>query len=147
MNQSLPKEQTPSKTIIFVNQTLLFPNDLFFLMKRSFWGLTEADKYFSGQTKKKMGESMTEIHKSHRIKERKDPERNPMCYIHHSLIQLQGSEQLSSEGNSSSPFDGVSLMLFHMALQQMSRAPFYTHSPQKICKPSPPMFPNLGSMS
>lgn len=55
-----------------------------------------------------------------------------MCYIHHSFIQLQGFEQLSSEGNSSSPFYGVSLMLFHMALQEMSCAPFYTHFPQKI---------------
>lgn len=70
-----------------------------------------------------------------------------MCYIYHSLIQLQGFEQLSSEGSSSSPFYGVPLMLFHMALQEMSHAPFYTHSLQNICKPSPLMFPNLGSMS
>lgn len=67
--------------------------------------------------------------------------------LHSSLIQLQGFEQLCNEGNSSSPFYGVPLMFFHMALQEMSRVPFYTHSPQKICKPSPLMFPNLESMS
>lgn len=55
-----------------------------------------------GRLKKKTGESMTEI-QSHSIKEGKDLGRNPMCHIHHSLIQLQGFEQLSNEGNSTSP--------------------------------------------
>lgn len=32
-----------------------------------------------------------------------------MCYIHHSITQLQVSEQLSSERNSSSLFYGASL--------------------------------------
>lgn len=38
-----------------------------------------------------------------------DPQENQMCSIHHSVTQLQVSEQLSSERNSSSLFCGASL--------------------------------------
>jgi len=59
-------------------------------MKCSFWGLAEADKYLlQWADLKKKGESMTEIHRATKKKDRKGPEKNQICYIPHSIIQLQ----------------------------------------------------------